>query len=533
MRFTTTPRGFAAACALLLAAGAAWAQPDSMDTAPVLNPHSPRYGHPYRHGAVPTHEAHERMRQWREAQRAAAGTTTDATGAKTLSFGGGVDGIGVTSGRPKVYLVVYGAQWGVAGADSSGNMTLSNDPAGALPYLQRMFKGLGTNGETWSGVMTQYCDGIASGSTSCPAGAAHVGYPSGGSVLAGVWYDNSAYSPQWASGHQLATEAVRAAWHFGNTTAASNRYAQYVILSPSGTTPDGFNTQGSGFCAWHDWNGDTTLSGGGSVYSGYGDIAFTNMPYVWDAGRNCGANWVSGPLDGFSIVEGHEYAETITDQNPRGGWSNWSTGDENADECSWITSGQGAMQSVALSTGWFPMQSTWSNDTNRCDIAHPIVGASTQLLGNSGFENGYASPWWMSDNTLCTASSCSGETAHSGSWFAWLNGWGSAHTDTVQQTVTIPAGKSSAVLGYYLHIDTNETSSTPYDTLQVQVLDSAGQVVQTLATYSNANWATGYQWHGFYLNNYIGQTITVRFVGTEDASLQTSFVLDDVTLTVQ
>jgi hypothetical protein len=31
---------------------------------------------------------------------------------------------------------------------------------------------------------------------------------------------------------------------------------------------------------------------------------------------------------------------------------------------------------------------------------------------------------------------------------------------------------------------------------------------------------------------YIGQTVTIRFTGTEDTSLQTSFVLDDITLTV-
>src|SRR5262249_58040064 len=71
--------------------------------------------------------------------------------------------------------------------------------------------------------------------------------------------------------------AVNAAAHFGNTTAASNRDAQYIIVSPRGTHPDGYNTPSGQFCAWHDWNGDTTLSGG-AVTSPYGDIAFTNSP---------------------------------------------------------------------------------------------------------------------------------------------------------------------------------------------------------------------------------------------------------------
>ena len=32
-----------------------------------------------------------------------------------------------------------------------------------------------------------------------------------------------------------------------------------------------------------------------------------------------------------------------------------------------------------------------------------------------------------------------GETAHSGTWYAWLDGYGTTHTDTLSQAVTIPA----------------------------------------------------------------------------------------------
>ena len=338
------------------------------------NPFAPSYNHPYRHGAVPTREAHSRMTQYASQQALKTSATVNT---KTLSYGGGIDGIGVTSGTPKVYLVVYGSQWGTAGTDASGNVTLSGDLNGAVPYLQKLFKGLGTNGELWSGVMTQYCDGsVATGATVCPtSGATHIGYPAGGATLAGVWYDNSVASPSNATAAQLAQEAIKAAAHFGNTTAASNRYVQYVILSPTGTHPDGFNTSTGQFCAWHDYNKDA------GVTSPYGDIAFTNMPYVTDMGASCGQNFVNsgsaGLLDGFSIVEGHEYAETITDQNPAGGWTNHThstyKGQENGDECAWISSGQGASANVSMGTGSFAMQSTWSNDTNRCDISHPVV----------------------------------------------------------------------------------------------------------------------------------------------------------------
>ena len=126
------------------------------------------------------------------------------------------------------------------------------------------------------------------------------------------------------------------------------------------------------------------------------------------------------------------------------------------------------------------------------------------------------------------------EPSHAGSWDAWMDGYGRSHTDTASQSVTIPAGKSSATLQYYLHVDTAETtSSTAYDTLKVQVTSTSGTVLATLATWSNLNHANGYVVHSSSLNAYIGQTVVIKFTGKEDSSLQTSFVLDDVTLTVQ
>ena len=341
------------------------------------DPYSPALNHAYRRGVVPTITRLAQIQSWSRSHNL-LGLGLFNFGSAQLTYGGGVDGIGVTSGTPKVYLVFWGSQWGTEATDTSGNATFTGDVDNGAPYMQQLFKGLGTGGELWSGTMTQYCDGsaVSSGATTCPSGASHVGYPTGG-ALAGVWYDNSAAAPSAATGNQIGAEAVRAAGHFGNTTAAANRYAQYVVLSPHGTNPDNYQSQG--FCAWHDWNGDTSLTGG-AVPSSYGDIAFTNMPYVMDVGSTCGQGFVNTPgtLDGYSIVEGHEYAETVTDQNPAGGWTNQQllstyNGEENGDECAWISSGQGAAANVSTAQGSFPMQSTWSNDTNRCDISHPVV----------------------------------------------------------------------------------------------------------------------------------------------------------------
>jgi len=109
-----------------------------------------------------------------------------------------------------------------------------------------------------------------------------------------------------------------------------------------------------------------------------------------------------------------------------------------------------------------------------------------------------------------------------------------ATRDSLYQQVAIPSGKTSATLTFYLHIDTAETTTTTaYDTLKVQIRNSSGTVLATLATYSNLNHNTGYSQKSFNLNSYIGQTIQVYLVGAEDSTLQTSFVVDDFALNVQ
>ncbi|MFJ3307076.1 hydrolase [Streptomyces sp. NPDC086549] len=154
---------------------------------------------------------------------------------------------------------------------------------------------------------------------------------------------------------------------------------------------------------------------------------------------------------------------------------------------------------------------------------------AAQLLGNNGFESGNTT-WSASSGVITNSSS---ESARTGSYYAWLDGYGSATTDTLSQSVTIPSGCTTAALSFYLHIDTAETStSTAYDTLKVQVLNSSGTVLSTLATYSNLNAASGYTQRSFSLASYAGQTVTLKFTGTEGSTLQTSFVIDDTALNV-
>jgi PKD repeat protein len=160
----------------------------------------------------------------------------------------------------------------------------------------------------------------------------------------------------------------------------------------------------------------------------------------------------------------------------------------------------------------------------------PSSCTAAQLLGNPGFETGTAPPWSATSGVISNSTS---EPAHSGSWKAWLDGYGTTHTDTLSQPVTLPTGCSTYQFNFYMHIDTAETSTTTkYDTLKLQVLNSSGTVLSTLYTYSNLNHNTGYSLHSFNLSSYAGQTITLKFTGTEDYTQQTSFVIDDTAVNV-
>ncbi len=171
--------------------------------------------------------------------------------------------------------------------------------------------------------------------------------------------------------------------------------------------------------------------------------------------------------------------------------------------------------------------------------ATPTGGTCTpaQLLGNPGFENGSSNPApWKVTSThtpVEVINNNSLEPPHSGSWDAWLDGWGTTTTDTLSQTVTLPTGCTTDNLSFWLHINTAETTTTAkYDTLNVQILNSSGTVLATLHTYSNLDHNTGYAQRTFSLSAYAGQTITLKFTGKEDFEKQTSFVIDDTAVNV-
>jgi len=147
------------------------------------------------------------------------------------------------------------------------------------------------------------------------------------------------------------------------------------------------------------------------------------------------------------------------------------------------------------------------------------------LVANGGFESG-STGWGGTAGVITNSTS---RTPRTGSFYAWLVGYGTAKTETLSQAVAIPSASTAASLSFYLKIDTAETTTaTAYDTLKVQVLNSAGSVLKTCATYSNLNKGTSYVLRTCTVGAYAGQTVTIKFTGTEDSSLQTSFLIDDV-----
>ncbi|MFI5734086.1 S8 family serine peptidase [Kribbella sp. NPDC051587] len=204
---------------------------------------------------------------------------------------------------------------------------------------------------------------------------------------------------------------------------------------------------------------------------------------------------------------------------------------------SWSASGLPAGLSLDSSTGKITGSPTTQNTynvtvtvtdsagrTGQATFTWTIGGSggctAAQVVGNTGFENG-STPWTANTNVI---GSWPDQAAHGGTRYAWLGGQGVSHTDYASQSLTIPAGCATVTLRFWLHIDTAETENVAYDKVAVTLGSS------TLASYSNLDKAGGYVEKVIDVKQFAGQTATLKFNGVEDQSLQTSFVVDDVTL---
>jgi subtilase family serine protease len=192
-------------------------------------------------------------------------------------------------------------------------------------------------------------------------------------------------------------------------------------------------------------------------------------------------------------------------------------------------SSSGLISGTPSAAGTFTVTVTATDSTNASGSATftwTISGGgggsscSGQKLLNPGFESGAAS-WTQTAGVINT----DGAHKRTGVGYAWLDGYGTTHTDSISQSVTIPAG-CAASLTYYLYISSSEGTSTAYDKLTVTVNGT------TVQSFSNINKGTGYVARSVSLSSYAGKTVAIKWTGTEDSSVATSFFVDDTALTL-
>ncbi|MHB8632838.1 MAG: PKD domain-containing protein [Thermoplasmatota archaeon] len=343
--------------------------------------------------------------------------------------------MGYGSGPVQTVPHVYVVYWGF-------NIPAVDDPAGEAPYLTGFLSAMGGSG--WTAIMTQYYE----------TGPTYITNPlSPFNSATDVWYDNTVTDlPGVLPDALIASEAARAATHFGYSANAD-----YIIATPHGrnTAEFGLPVANVGYCAWHS-----------TVSTTAGIVSFTNLPYIPDAQLGvCGAGFVNGatgPLDGVSIVAGHEYAETVTDPQPLSGWAD-SSGQEIGDKCAWVTTGAGATQNVAFGASTYPVQGLWSNAASGCVITY---GYHAKAGGPYTTEVGKTVP--------IAATSIDGVGADSCTWSGAGATFGSstACSTTVSYAATGTKTMSLTMTDSNVPVDTDTTTGTV--TVNAALTASAG-----------------------------------------------------------
>ncbi|MEV7181891.1 putative Ig domain-containing protein [Kitasatospora sp. NPDC093679] len=314
----------------------------------------------------------------------------------------------------------------------------------------------------------------------------------------------------------------------------------------SGTTGAFFATSafGSGRVAiWGDSSpiDDGTGQSGNTLYDGWNDPAGTDAALALNAtawlaqgsGSSTGTVTLTNPGARTATV-GTATSLQLSATDTAGGTLSYTATGLPAGLT--LSSATGLISGTPTGTGTSTVTATATDSTGPSSsttftwTVNPAGGSgctAAQLIANPGFETGSTSSWTETNSGgASTINSSAGEPPHSGSYDAWLDGYGTTNTDTLAQTVTLPTGCTGYTLAFWLHIDSASSTTTAYDKLTV----TANGTV--LATYSNLNAATGYQQRTFNLAAYAGQTVTLKFTGAEDYTKQTSFVLDDITLNV-
>lgn len=168
-----------------------------------------------------------------------------------------------------------------------------------------------------------------------------------------------------------------------------------------------------------------------------------------------------------------------------------------------------------------------SSGSYNYDICASQCGGGGQLLSNPGFESGNVS--WNASNANIIGTG----QARTGSYDAKV-GTAVSITDTIYQDVYIPAGAAASFSLWLKIISAETTTSTVYDTFNLQVRDTSNTVQETLLSLSNLDKTTyaSYTKFTYDLSAYAGTTVRMALTSTNDSLYLTSFYADDLALDV-
>lgn len=189
--------------------------------------------------------------------------------------------------------------------------------------------------------------------------------------------------------------------------------------------------------------------------------------------------------------------------------------------------GSGSTQYNGVAQGWCAVGVGSCPGGTPTPTPTPTPGGS-ELLVNGGFE-GSASPWVGSGTGYFYVNP--GNYPHGGTGYIYFGVNNSVSGQSYQQ-VTIPS-TATGTLTFWLNVTSDETTTTTqYDKLFVEVRNTSGTLLSTLATYSNLNKGTAgvYSQKSFNVSAYKGQTVRIQFRSTTDSSLATTFRVDDASL---
>ncbi|HVN68705.1 MAG TPA: hypothetical protein VMU38_03500 [Candidatus Binatia bacterium] len=228
---------------------------------------------------------------------------------------------------PKIYLIFW-------------DYKKYGDPDKLQPLLESYTKKMG--GSPHSNILTQYYQ---------LSGSMKSFITNQTDQLGGSWNDESP-SPKKPTDAQIAAEALKGAKHFG-----FDPNGIYVVATAHDRSEAGFGTH---WCGYHSE----------TPYAKKVDLPYTNLPYMPDAGKQCGANIITPPSDesgeaeGMTIMAGHEYGEAITDPFPFSSWS--GVNGEIADYCAWHN-----MANDPFGNKSYTMQPMVSDATEACVQSYP------------------------------------------------------------------------------------------------------------------------------------------------------------------